>query len=160
MALNIIETSIPHVFRIDLQGNGLADECAIVQRDNFGNILYLKIADLDQIDRERIGKILKHRFVKSLPLWDIMSQTTLKNNVNALDYFHQLVKGITKEGKPYVPRAGSSGYSINQTMEIARQQQEKVDVKAVEDAAAAELAAAEAVVSKAKDGRGRPKKTS
>ena len=118
MALVKIKTAIPHVFRIDLQNEGLAHECAVLSQDKFGNIYYIKISDLDEIDRTRIGKILQHRYINQLPLWDVMSQTTLKNGLNALDYFQQLVKAITPVGKQFVPRAGAGGYSVNQQMEL------------------------------------------
>ena len=116
MSVVKIATQIPHVFRIDLNNDGLAHECAVVSTDHYGNTYYLKIAELDQIDRVRIGKILQHRYITKLPLWDVMSQTTLKNGMNALEYFQQLVKAITPAGKTFVPKAGAAGYSVNQKM--------------------------------------------
>lgn len=119
MSVVKIATPIPHVFRIDLYNDGLAHECAVLSVDRFDNTYFLKISELDDIDRVRIGKILKHRYIKQLPLWDVMSQTTLKNGMNALEYFQQLVKAITPTGKPFTPRAGGSGYSVNQQMSMA-----------------------------------------
>ena len=155
-SLNMIPTQIPHVYRIDLDGSGIAHECAVLQKDDYGNVLYLKISELDNIDRERIGKILHHRYIRQLPLWDVMSQSTLKNNVNALEYFHQLVRGITADGRPYVPRAGARGYSINQTIQIAEQQMAAQRAEAEARKAAAE-ASDDSVP--AKKGPGRPPKS-
>lgn len=114
--LVLMPTNIPHVVRIDLNNDGMAHECAIVKKDKFGNIIYLKISELDSIDRERIGKVLQSRFADQLPLWDLLSQTTLKNGLNALEYFHQLVKGINVDGKSFIPRIGVTGYSVNHQM--------------------------------------------
>lgn len=121
MSLVKFKTNIPHVYRIDLANDGLAHECAVLSEDKFGNVYYLKIAALDGIDRARIGKILKHRYINQLPLWDVMSQTTLKNGMNALEYFQQLVKAVTPAGKHFTPKAGAGGYSVNQQMEINAQ---------------------------------------
>lgn len=136
----MVKTHIPHVFRIDLDGSGLAHECAIVHQDTFGNIYFLKISELDSVDRLRIGKVLQNRFINDLPLWDVMSQTTLKNGVNALTYFHQLVKAVTPEGLPFVPQAGRSGYSVNQLM----QQKNAVAASQVAHAESVQAAKAEA----------------
>jgi hypothetical protein len=38
-----------------------------------------------------------------------MSQTTLNNGVNALTYFHQLVKVISEDGVIYTPKGGVVG---------------------------------------------------
>ena len=148
MALVKIKTAIPHVYRIDLYNDGLAHECAVLSQDRFGNMYILKISDLDSIDRARIGKIVQHRYINQLPLWDVMSQTTLKNGVNALDYFQQLVKAITPAGKFFTPRTGASGYSVNQQMEGAARNQA---IKAEHNStvlAAKELADAKALIEK------------
>jgi hypothetical protein len=44
-----------------------------------------------------------------MELWDLMSNHTLGNGMNALTYFHQLVKVITPDGKITDPRAGRMG---------------------------------------------------
>ena len=119
--LEIFETNIPHVVHMDIDDDGITHECAVVKKDRHGNIIYLKISDLDMIDRERIGKVLQGRFAAQLPLWDLLSQTTLKNGVNALEYFHQIVKGINSQGEAFVPRIGTSGYtSANHQVEAQK----------------------------------------
>lgn len=123
MALVKMKTDIPHIYRIDLYNDGLAHECALLSEDRFGNLYIIKLADLDNIDKARIGKIVQHRYINQLPLWDVMHQTTLKNGLNALEYFQQLVKAITPAGKFFTPRTGASGYSINQQMDMAAQEQ-------------------------------------
>lgn len=151
MSVVKIETKIPHVYRIDLENDGLAHECAVISTDRYGNTYYLKIADLDGIDRTRIGKILQHRYIKQLPLWDVMSQTTLKNGMNALEYFQQLVKAITPQGKLFVPKAGAAGYSVNQQM---AQNAENMAIKQTHDDTtrkAQELAAAKALIASSEE---------
>lgn len=148
MSLVKIETKIPHVFRIDLDNDGLAHECAVISTDQYGNTYYLKIADLDNIDRVRIGKILQHRYINQLPLWDVMSQTTLKNGMNALEYFQQLVKAITPAGKMFVPKAGAAGYSVNQQMAISAQNAATKQSHNDTTRAAQELEAARALIAK------------
>ena len=99
----------PHVEWIDLKGNGVMVECAIMKRDGFGNIYFVEIPSLDQIDKTRLARILSNRNANNFALWDLMSQITLNNGVNALVYFHQLVKIITNDGVIMNPRAGTVG---------------------------------------------------
>lgn len=99
----------PHVAWIDLSGDGVLHECAIMRREQNGNILYFKTNDLDSIDKRRLVGILMDRNARNFPLWDLMAQKTLGNGVNALTYFHQLVKQLTPTGKTIDPRAGQVG---------------------------------------------------
>lgn len=99
----------PHVEWIDLKGNGVMVECAVMKRDAFGNIYFVEIPSLDQIDKTRMARILTNRNANNFELWDLMSQITLNNGVNALVYFHQLVKIITPDGVIMNPRAGTVG---------------------------------------------------
>ena len=148
MSVVKLKTTIPHVFRIDLDNDGLAHECAVVSTDQYDNTYYIKISELDQIDRVRIGKILQHRYINQLPLWDVMSQTTLKNGMNALEYFQQLVKAITPAGKLFVPKAGAAGYSVNQQMAMTAQNQATKQAHNDTTRAAQELEAARALIAR------------
>lgn len=98
-----------HVEWIDLKGNGVVVECAIMKRDDFGNIYYIDVSALDKVDKTRIAKMLASRHAKTFPLWDLMNSTTLNNGMNALTYFHQLVKIITPDGVIMNPRQGHVG---------------------------------------------------
>ena len=99
----------PHIFWIDLKGDGVMVECAVLKVDGFGNVYYVEIPNLDDIDRNRLVRIVSGRNAANFELWDLMSQITLNNGINALDYFHQLVKVITPEGVIMNPRAGTVG---------------------------------------------------
>lgn len=99
----------PHVKWIDLKGNGLMVECAVMKEDAQGNLYYFELGRLDNIDRQRIARLLTSRNAKTMELWDLMSNTTLNNGVNALTYFHQLVKIISADGVIFQPRAGTVG---------------------------------------------------
>lgn len=103
------KSHIPHVEWIDLKNNGVLVECAVMKRDPFGNVSFIEIPSLDAIDKGRLAKILQNRNVNNFELWDLMSQVTLNNGMNALLYFHQLVKILTPDGVVLNPRAGVVG---------------------------------------------------
>ncbi len=109
MAITKRKSQIPHVQWIDLKGNGVLIECAVFKEDGFGNTYFLEIPNMDGIDKTRLTRILQSRNAETFPLWDLMSQVTLNNGMNALNYFHQLVKVITPEGVIMNPRAGAVG---------------------------------------------------
>jgi len=73
------------------------------------NIYYIEIPSLDGIDKNRIARILAKPRASEVPLWESMGLSQLKNGMNALDYFHQLVKIITPEGVIMNPRVGAIG---------------------------------------------------
>lgn len=99
----------PHVEWIELNSDGILHECAVMRRDTNGNILFFKTNDLDEIDKRRLAGILMDRNSKSFELWDLMAQKTLGNGMNALAYFHQLVRQLTPNGKILDPRSGQMG---------------------------------------------------
>jgi hypothetical protein len=99
----------PHVVWLELEGDGMLHECAVVKRDNVGNVFFFKINNLDEIDRRRLAQILADRNAKQFELWDLMAQKTLNNGMNALAYFHQLVKVLAPNGKVMDPRSGVMG---------------------------------------------------
>lgn len=99
----------PHVEWIDLYNEGVAYECAVMKRDGNGNISFIRIDQLDSIDRNRLARILRNRNATNYELWDLMSNVTLGNGVNALEYFHQMVRVITPSGKIIDPRSGKMG---------------------------------------------------
>lgn len=102
-------TEYAHVEWLELYGDGLMHECAIMSRDRMGNVLFFKINDLDEIDKRRLAGILMDRNARNMALWDVMSNKTLGNGVNALGYFTQLVKQLTPNGKIIDPRSGQQG---------------------------------------------------
>ncbi len=99
----------PHVEWLELYGDGVLHECAVMKRDAAGNVLFFKTNDLDQIDRRRLAGILMDRNARNFELYDLMAQKTLGNGVNALVYFSQLVKQLTANGKILDPRSGQVG---------------------------------------------------
>jgi hypothetical protein len=99
----------PHTQWIDLKNNGVMVECAVLKEDNFGNVYYVELASLDGIDRDRVSNMIRRPRANEVPLWETMAGTTLRNGVNALEYFHQLVKIITPEGVIMNPRVGAVG---------------------------------------------------
>lgn len=109
MAVTKYEGNWPHTQWIDLKNNGVMVECAVLKEDGFGNVYYIEIPSLDAIDKNRIARILAKPRADEVPLWESMGQSQLKNGMNALDYFHQLVKIITPEGVIMNPRVGAIG---------------------------------------------------
>jgi hypothetical protein len=109
MAVTAYDGKWPHTKWIDLKNDGVMVECAVLKTDGFGNIYYVEIPSLDNIDRDRLGRMLGAPRSREIPLWETMAQTTLRNGMNGLDYFHQLVKVITPEGVIMNPRVGAVG---------------------------------------------------
>jgi len=106
---NVIPSTLPHVEWLDLQNNGIMHECAIMRVDEVGNKYFFPINNLDRIDKSRLVRILRDRNVQNFELWDLMSNVTLNNGVNALEYFHQLVKVLTPNGEIMIPKSGVRG---------------------------------------------------
>lgn len=109
MAVTTHKGNLPHIEWIDLKTNGVLVECAVLKRDHFNNIYFFEVGKLDNIDKKRLMRVLSNRNAVSLELWDLMSQITLNNGVNALTYFHQLVRIITPEGIIMNPKQGVVG---------------------------------------------------
>lgn len=99
----------PHVEWLDLKNDGTLIECAIMKRDDAGNTYYFEIGSLDEIDKQRLFRIIVSRNSSQYPLWDLMGQVTLGNGINALEYFHQLVKVLTPSGQILTPQLGVMG---------------------------------------------------
>jgi hypothetical protein len=108
----------PHIEWIELAGDGVLHECAVLKRDGFGNVYYFKTNSLDNIDKQRLAAILSDRNANNFELWDLMSHRTLGNGVNALAYFHQLVRVLTPNGKTVDPRQGQIGVSGTPTAPV------------------------------------------
>ena len=109
MAITSLKGKLAHVHWLDLSDDGTLVECAIMKKDGNGNIYYLQVDKLDGVDKQRLVKILMSRNADQMELWDIMSTVTLGNGINALKYFHQLVKVITNNGRIMSPQLGKQG---------------------------------------------------
>lgn len=98
-----------HIEWIELHADGVLHECAVMRRDSQGSILFIEINNLDDVDKRRLVEILMTRNADKMELWELMEQKVLGNGINALKYFHQLVKIITPSGKILDPRQGVMG---------------------------------------------------
>lgn len=103
----------PHIAWIDLYKDSTLHECAVLKQSPDGNLLFFPVNNLDEIDRRRLAGILMDRNSGNFELWDLMAQKTLGNGVNALAYFHQLVKVLTPAGKIMDPKSGVVGGIVN-----------------------------------------------
>ncbi len=104
-----VKSKYPHVEWIDLKDDGTLIECAIMKKDANGNIFFIELGGLDAVDKQRLFNILVSRNSAQFELWDLMAQVTLGNGINALEYFHQLVKVFTPAGQILTPRLGTMG---------------------------------------------------
>lgn len=109
-----MSSKYPHTDWVDLYGDGTLHECAIVKRDNIGNTYFIRLRELDNVDRRRMLKILTGRNALNFALWDLLFQTTLGNGMNALEYFHQYVKVKTPRGQIMSPQVGAIGAGVQQ----------------------------------------------
>lgn len=103
----------PHVEWLELHGDGILHECAVMKRTPDGSVLFFRTTELDEIDKRRLAGILMDRNARSFELWDLMQSKTLGNGVNALAYFNQLVRMLTPNGKVIDPRAGQAGGAVS-----------------------------------------------
>jgi len=101
--------AFPHIEWVDLKDNGTLIEVAVIRRDDNGNLYFFELNTLDAIDRQRLFNIISKRHATSFQLWDLLSQHTLGNGMNALDYFHQMVKILTPSGSIIDPKSGVMG---------------------------------------------------
>ena len=99
----------PHVEWLELHQDGVLHECAVMRRTPDGSVLFFRTNDQDEIDRRRLAGILADRNAANFELWDLMSQKTLGNGMNALAYFNQLVKLLSPGGKVMDPKSGQIG---------------------------------------------------
>lgn len=104
-----------HVDMLDLYNNGIGYEVIVIKRNKAnGDVFYIRTDQLDEIDYNRMAGILRRRDAQNYEMWDLLSQITLGNGMNALEYFHQLVMIRTRSGelmRPNPRRAGMGGPS-------------------------------------------------
>ena len=113
-----------HVQYLDLFGNGILKEVVVVKEEINGDKYFIQTDVLDMVDLERLRHILDKRDSNMYPMWDLMGQTMLRNGMNALEYFHQLVRVKTAAGPIVQP--GRSGTNVVQVrVPVAPQAAEK-----------------------------------
>lgn len=104
------QAPLPHVRRLDIYKDGIEQDVVVMKEDPYNGDLYLiPINDLDRIDKDRMLKILQHREANRLPLYELMSYEYLGNGMNALEFFHQLVKVRTTEGRVFPVSSNKRG---------------------------------------------------
>lgn len=79
---------LPHIRNVDIDDSGLLTEIAVVKEIEDGTIHYINISTLADIEKARLKKILLSPHADKYPLWELLSQATLSNGMNALDFFH------------------------------------------------------------------------
>ena len=161
MAVEVVQGKYPHIGWCDLEGKGTLTEIAIVKNGPTG-LFFIRLNRLDAIDKQRLFKIISNRNSKMYELWDLMSNITIGNGANALDYFHQHVKCLTPQGQIISPSLGRIGAPDVTGMVKASQVQQAVQQQAQAQQVneAAQVAPTpSAAPAPAKRGRGRPKKS-
>jgi len=114
----------PHIFFIDLDDNGILQECAVLKTFPNGDLSYIPISGLDTIDKGRLLKIVKGQHADKFELFELMKGTTLLNGMNALTYFHQLTKVLTTSGQTMLPDPTKRGAGIQRVKPPAAKAQE------------------------------------
>lgn len=92
-------TGMNHIIYFDIAGDGRLREVALVKMDKnrdgtVRSLYYIDVALLDNIDKGRLKSIVTNQHANKYELWDLLSQNTLSNGKNALDYFHQLTRVV------------------------------------------------------------------
>ncbi|MFY0655403.1 MAG: hypothetical protein JXR12_01365 [Neptunomonas phycophila] len=123
-----MQGKLPHIEWLDLKGDGVLHECAIMKRDPNGNIYFFKVEPIDGVDKKRLRDIITGRNATMFPLWDLMRQNRLGNGINALDYFHQLVRVLTPSGSIMEPQYGVVGAAAQHAGPTAAQMAETSDL--------------------------------
>ncbi|QDJ96491.1 hypothetical protein Xoosp13_305 [Xanthomonas phage Xoo-sp13] len=104
----------PHIAAVDLFGKNVANEIAVMAIDNRnGDLFFIRLDHLDPIDIKRLRQIILKRDSVRYALWDLMSQSTLPNGMNALEFFEQFVKIRTVGGQIVSRNSGERGLPIN-----------------------------------------------
>lgn len=103
----------PHIAAVDL-GKNMAIEIAVMAIDaRNSDLFFIRLDHLDPIDIKRLKQIILTRDSARYALWDLMSQKTLPNGMNALEFFQQFVKIRTVSGQIVAPGSGQRGLPIN-----------------------------------------------
>ena len=115
-----------HVQHLDLYGNGIPHEVVVIKEEINGDKYFIQTDMLDMVDLERLRNILDKRDSHLYAMWDLMSQTMLRNGMNALEYFHQLVRVKTAAG-PIVPpgRVGTNVVQVRVPVSQAQKARQK-----------------------------------
>jgi len=107
------KTGFHHIYFYDKSGDGRMIEVALVKAEKAGGrittIRYIDVNLLDNVDKGRLKTIVTNVHADKYELWDLMSQNTLNNGKNALDYFHQLT--IEERGPGSINTAMGGGLS-------------------------------------------------
>jgi len=59
--MNLRPSKFNHVFWADLYGKGVMEEIVVIAQDKIGNVWYIPIKNLDEVDRRRIVRIITDR---------------------------------------------------------------------------------------------------
>ena len=152
MAIDIIKGKYPHVGWVDIEGNGILTEIAIMQNSAQG-LMFIRLNNLDPIDKQRLLRIIGNRNSHLYELWDLMSNLTLGNGANALEYFHQYVKVLTPSGEVISPSLGRIA-----APDVTGLKKTAARIQAEQDAAQQGIPVPSGVATKTGRPRGRPRK--
>lgn len=105
-------TGMNHVYLFDINGDDRWREVAVVKvvKDQKGTVVevrYIDIALLDNIDKGRLKSLVTSVHANKYELWELMDMTITTNGLNALTYFHQLVKIVQGPGATNTTMGGS-----------------------------------------------------
>lgn len=102
---------VHHVYHIDWDDNGIQKEVAVVLEAPDGTIYGILVENLHPIDRKRLQRFVTSIHADKYPLWELLSQGKLTNGMNALDFFHEIIKRKAPRGglsSLFTPSASTS----------------------------------------------------
>ena len=93
----LARTALHHIYNFDIKGDGRRREVAVIKMAKLPDgrvqsVWYIDVQLLDNVDKGRIKNTVMNIHADKYELWDLLSQITLNNGKNGLDYFHQLVR--------------------------------------------------------------------
>lgn len=103
LEIRLRKTGMMHIYNFDVDGDGRYREVALVKAvftadKRIQSVYYVDTVLLDKVDQGRLKNIITNMHADKYELWDLMSQQTLSNGKNALDYFHQLIRTVHAPG--------------------------------------------------------------
>lgn len=119
--LDIRDSNYPHIKFVDLNNNGILEEVAVMKLFPNGDMAYITVASLDDTDKSRLLKVVTSEHAHMFTLDQLLKNTTLKNGMNALVYFQQLVKVRTASGRTIEANSNRRGSGRIDTNEMVQE---------------------------------------
>jgi len=108
-------TQLPHIFLIDWHDTGLLTEVALVKEEEDGTLHGILVDTLHPIDKGRLKKVVTSIHADKYPMWELMSQATLSNGLNFLDYAHYNLVKVKRPKGARTSTTSLANFTVTQT---------------------------------------------